>query len=140
MGHGKNPPQSAAKIKAEKQRENVKVPYADFRFVRLELTEPEKEHFRSLLASGEFESLSLDDFLRDGYKVTLSNTGENGTIICSVSMPYANHHNAGLVLTGRGRDAATAAAVVTYKHNYLAQDTLWREAESRRGGSYSDIG
>ena len=123
----------------EKERKNAKVPYADFRFVRLELTEPEKDNFRSLLGSGEFESLSPDDFLPDGYKVSFTSGDNEASVICSISQPFATHHNHGLILTGRGRDSATALAVCAYKHLYLCEDTLWREAEQRRGGSYSDI-
>lgn len=141
MGYGKNGKAvGSSGSSAQKKRSTAKVPFSDFRFVRIELLEPDKESFRSLLASGEFESLSPDDFVGEGYKVSFAETDAEKSIICSVSMAKADHHNAGLILTGRGRDSATALAVVAFKHIYLCQDTLWREAESQRGGSYSDIG
>lgn len=141
MGYGKESKNSRRSgTAAAKKRETAKVAYSDYRFVRIELTEADKERFRALLASGEFESLSVTDFVRDGYKVSFSEADSGHTIICSISQPYAQHHNAGLVLTGRGSDAETALAVVAYKHIYLCEDQLWRQAEDARGGSYSDIG
>jgi len=136
MGHGKNPP-----VKSRKHsRPAGRVAFADMRFVRIELLESEKEVFRALLDSGEFEQVSADDFIERGYKVTFTQDTRGGGALCTVSACAADHPNAGLMLTGRGRDAATAIAVVAYKDIYLCPDGLWRAAEDQRGGSYSDIG
>lgn len=141
MGHAKQQKINRRSGSAsERTRANTRVAYSDYRFVRIELTEQEKQQFRDLLAAGEFESLSVTDFVREGYKLSFSEGDEGHTVICSVSQPHADHHNAGLILTGRGGDAETALAVVAFKHVYLCEDTLWRSAEDNRGGSYNDIG
>lgn len=141
MGHGKNPDQGkSSRARRDTQKANQRVPFADFRFVRIELLEGEKERFRDLLAAGEFAPLDADEFIVEGYTVKYTYDDKAKTVICSVSQPFVEHHNSGLVLTGRGRDTVTALAVCAFKHRYLCQDTLWREAEAQRGGSYDDIG
>lgn len=117
-----------------------KIPFSDFRFVRIELTEDEKQTFRALLDSGEFDGISPDDFVSQGCKVSFSAGDDAGTIICSVTCTDPTAVNAALVLTGRGRISTTALAVCMYKHIYLCSDGSWREGEARRGGGYSDIG
>lgn len=117
-----------------------KIPFSDFRFVRIELTSAERDDCRSMLEAGEFESFSIDDYLAEGYKVSFNRDDAHDSTICSISQPDPTHQNAGLILTGRGRDSAAALGVVSYKSHYLCEDSLWREAESRRGGSYNDIG
>lgn len=138
MGYGKNPPQP--KAKRESKREATRVPYSDFRFVRIELVEDEKEVLRALVGSGEFESLSADFFLELGYGVGFSTGDAGNTVICTVSMYNATHPNAGLRLTGRGRDAASALISCAYKHVYLCEDGMWRQGEDKRGGSTADYG
>lgn len=117
-----------------------KIPFSDFRFVRIELTSTERDECRAMLEAGEFKSFSIDDYVAEGYKVSFSRDEAHDSTVCSVSQPDPTHQNAGLILTGRGSSATTALGVVSYKSHYLCEDTLWREAESRRGGSYNDIG
>lgn len=117
-----------------------KVAFNDFRFIRVELTEPEKDEFRSLLEGGEFDPLPLDDWLERGLKLTLSAERGKRTVIASLSGVWLDGGDAGLVLVGRGGDAITAMAVLQYKDEYLCGDEGWLAAETRRGGSYSDIG
>lgn len=138
MGYGKNPKSGSGSTSAAK-RKDAKVPFSESRFVRIELTEKDKEQFRALLEAGEFESLRIDDFLSERYSVSFSEGDGGKTVVCTVRMAYVDHPNAGLSLTGRGRDSATALAVCAYKHTYLCSEQLWRAAEDSRGGSYSDI-
>lgn len=138
---------SQKELKNAKRTANVgakakrsKVPFTDFRFVRIELTEAEKTAFRSLLESGEFDPIPLDGWMERGLKLSISPDGENGAVVASLTVPYSDMFDAGCVLTARGRDAITALAVLSYKDSYLAGEGGWRQAESERGGSYSDIG
>lgn len=138
---------SQKELKNAKRASNVgakakrsKVSFSDFRFVRIELTEAEKSTFKSLLESGEFDPIPLDDWISRGLKLSVSGDGENGTVLASLTVPYADMHDAGCVLTARGRDAITALAVLCYKDSYLAGEGGWRQSESERGGGYSDIG
>lgn len=118
----------------------IKVPFADYRFVRIELTEKEKDEFRGQLASGEFDDFDPSDWCRSGYKLTFSFDDTNNTFIATLTAQYKNMPNSGLVLTGRGGSIPTALAVLQFKHIHLCGDDGWKAAESLRGGSYSDIG
>lgn len=140
MSHGNKPKGKSSGSTPAAGKKAGKVGYSDFRFVRIELLDKEKEEFRSLLAAGEFDHVSVDDFIQEGYKVTFVGQDGGNTALCSISQPNDNHHNAGLILTGRGRDSATAVRVCYYKDKYLCDDGLWREAEARRGGQYDDVG
>lgn len=117
-----------------------KVPFNEFRFVRIELSEKEKSEFRSLLESGEFDALQIDGWLERGLKLSVSRDYQNNSVVASLTAQYTECVDAGLVLTAHGSDAATAIAVLTYKDHYLAGEAGWSACETSRGGSYSDIG
>lgn len=116
------------------------VPYGQMRFVRIELTEAEKQEFRALLAAQEFSWDFVDRVLLAGYKVTHSVDKNGGGFLCSIRAESTELLDAGLILTGRGKTVATAIAVCEYKFTYLAGDDGWLAAEVRRGGSYDDVG
>lgn len=118
----------------------LKVPFAQFRFVRIELDEAEKTEFREMYSAGEYDRLEFDGLLREGYKLTVSYDVTHSTFIASLSGVYKDMPNAGLVLTGRGNSEAVARAVLMHKHSYVCSDELWTAIENSRGGSYSDIG
>lgn len=117
-----------------------KVPFSDFRFVRIELTEQEKQSFKALLESGEFDEIPLDEWMERELKLSVSVDTEHRSVLASLTVPYSDMQDAGCVLTARGRDAITALAVLTFKDRHLAGEGGWRQCESERGGSYSDIG
>ncbi len=135
---------SASEVNHGEQRSKpsrpVKVAFSDYRFVRIEFTEAEKAEFRSLLASGEFDSSNRDDWYREGYKLSVSWDVTHNTFVASLTGQYRDQQNAGLVLTARGNSEAIALAALEFKHLYLCSDGLWSAAEDSRGGSYSDIG
>lgn len=122
------------------RRDNGKVPFTDFRFVRLELTEAEKNEFRELYSAGEFEALDIDGWLEAGYKLSLTKGDAGATVVATLSGQYRDMLDGGLLLTGRGSSVALALAVLSFKHNTLADEDGWLAAEDRRGGTYSDIG
>jgi len=140
VGSQKQLKQDARSSSIGKTDKRVKVPFAEFRFVRIELSEKEKSEFKALLDSGEFAEIPLDEWLDRGYKLTVSRDDKSSGVICSVTAVYTNAPDAGLVLTARGRDAITALSVLAYKDKYLAGDAGWLACESSRGGSYDDIG
>lgn len=114
--------------------------YNEMRFVRIELTEEEKEEFRTLLAADEFHAAFLDTCLAAGYNVTVGTDKRGGGVLCCIRAELKELLDGGLILSGRGKDFLTALAVCEYKATYLADENGWLEAEVRRGGSYSDIG
>lgn len=118
----------------------IKVPFAEFRFVRIELDEPEKTEFRAMLSAGEYDGLDVSDILVEGYKLSISHDPTHSTFVASFTGQYKNMPNSGLVLTGRGSTASIALAVLVHKHSYVCGDEFWSVVESGRGGSYSDIG
>lgn len=122
-----------------KEGKPSKVPFSSIRFVRIELSETERAEFKSLVESGEFEHLPLDVWCETGYKLSVSRDPNGNGCLATLTGQYTNMPNAGLVLSGRGRDAATAMAVLEFKDRYLCDDGGWSEAETARGGGYTDI-
>lgn len=118
----------------------VKVSFSEFRFVRIELSESEKNEFRAMLAAGEYDELAFDDLLREGYKHTRSFDDTHNTYISTLTAQYKDMPDSGLVLTARGSSTAVADALLRHKHGYICGDDGWAAAETARGGSYDDIG
>lgn len=118
----------------------AKVPFGQGRFVRLELTESEKDEFRELHGSGELGEFDHDHWLQAGYKLSSSYDVRNKATVVSLTQQYAGMDNAGLTLTGRGGTYDKALSVLQYKLVYLVGDELWAAIEAQRGGSYGDIG
>lgn len=114
--------------------------YSDMRFVRIELNEVEKAEFKSLMAADEFSTKFLDRCLDAGYNVTIGRDKRGNGILCCIRAELKDMLDGGLILSGRGKDATTAIYVCEYKATYLADEAGWLAAETRRGGSYSDIG
>lgn len=143
MGNAQQDYPSKANKRREKAESKValaKVPFASYRFVRIEFTEAEKVRFRELYAGGEFGEPPIDHWLDSGYKLSLSKDAKSGSVIASLTGQYSDMLNAGLVLTGRGGAAAVALAALEFKDSYLADETGWGAAEALRGGSYDDVG
>jgi len=128
------------RAKSKRAGSDGTIPFSEMRFVRLELSEAEKQDFRSLLAAEEFTSDFLDRVIRAGYKVSLGIDKNGGGFLCSIRAESRDLLDAGLILTGRGKTIATAVAVCEYKSNYLADENGWAAAETRRGGSFDDVG
>lgn len=114
--------------------------FSEMRFVRIELSEAEKGEFRQLLEAGEFNAGFLDECVSAGYYITIGKDKNGGGVLCCVRAEYKAMLDGGLILSGRGKDVFTASAVCEYKATYLADENGWLAAETRRGGSYSDIG
>lgn len=115
-----------------------KVPFGGFRFIRIELTETERDELRSVLEDGSTLPFDLDNLVRDGYTLKISCSDGDATVLASLSQCYRDHQNAGLVLTARGRNTATALSVLSYKLHTLIREDPWRQVEAERGGPYED--
>lgn len=101
------------------------------RFVDIELTVDSKAEFKALLADGEFASSTVDEFLQSGYSVKFTPSDGGRTSVCIVTCSVDGDPNNGLMLTGRGGDAATALAVVLFKDTYLCENGAWASGEDR---------
>lgn len=126
------------KVVSNDKRE--KVPFGASRFARIELSTEEKEDFKALLANGEFGMGAVSHWLDMGYKLSLNRDEAGGGIVAVLSPIFKDCENAGLQLSGRAGDFATALAVLEYKDFYVAGEDGWAACENRRGGSYQDIG
>lgn len=131
---------NGARAKSNSKDVGQSIPFAQMRFVRIEVTEAEKEEFRTLLESEEFSGGFLDQCIEAGYKVTFSKDKNGRGTLCSVRAETTELLDAGLILTGRGKSSAVALAMCEYKSNYLADENGWLAAETRRGGFYDDVG
>lgn len=114
--------------------------FGEFRFANIEFTAQEREDFKLQFSEGEFEGFSIAYWLEQGYKVSFSLGNAGTTCTCSISCKEAGHPNSGLIITGRGRDPATALASVSYKIHVLCADGLWGEGAERRGGVVDGVG
>lgn len=115
------------------------IPYGEMRFIAIELTSEEKDEFRALLAAGDIEPLDVTGYVTAGYEVTYKRDKAGGGVLLSLRAPLYELDNGGGIVTGRGGDAETALAVLSYKVQYLIGDRLWSEAEHERRGNAADI-
>lgn len=140
MGSQKQLKQDRKSTKIGAGDKRTKVPFADYRFVRIEFTPDEKTAFKSLLDSGEFDEIPLDEWIDRGYKLSLSRDDKTSSIVASLTSQYTVNTDAGLILTARGGNAITALAALTYKDRYIADESGWLACETQRGGAYDAIG
>lgn len=123
--------------KSTASEDKTPIAFNDYRFVKLDLSNDEKVDFRGQLESGDFEHIDAGYFLSQGYSVKLSPQDDGKTVLCTVVCSDSTHHNAGLLLTGRANDAATAIRVAAYKDGVICDNGNWLAAEyTRRGGPY----
>lgn len=119
----------------------VKVPFSEFRFVKIELTEAEKQAYKGYLDSGDLDNVPISAWVSAGYKLSVSRDFTGNCDVASLAGQYKGMDNAGCIITARGRDSETALRVLFYKVHYLVGEALWLQTESERGGGYStDIG
>lgn len=116
------------------------IPFDAMRFCNIELDAAEKEEFKSLLVAGHVDLLATNEYISAGYELTFKLDRRGGGILVSLRAPIFGLENEGLVITGRGGDADTAFAVLSYKINHLVGERLWAQAEAERRGTTSDIG
>lgn len=112
----------------------------NFRFVRIELSQDNKQEFKSLVDSGEFDSISIDDYTKLGYKVSFTIQDDGKTTLCSISCGLEHDPNYQRILTGRGGNSIIALRVAAYKDIYLCEDGVWATGELASMDTTPDIG
>jgi len=118
----------------------ARVPFERMRFVRLELSQGDKEVFKAWLAEDESYTLDVDSLLRIGYEVSAKLDSAGDGVLVSLRSPFIDGQNSGLVLTGRGGSYARAIQVLAFKIDYLVGGRAWEEAENSRRSDLDDIG
>lgn len=116
------------------------VPFNQRRFVRIELNDEQKQEVKSFIADGEITGDVADYFSREGYVCSWKAMDGGKTVFVSIACIDREHPNAGLIITGRGRDFATALAVCAYKDKYCCEDHLWATGEDYNPDDADDIG
>lgn len=114
--------------------------FGDYRFVRIDLSSEEKDDFHTRVGDGSFRPLGIAAYLSDGYSVKFSQADGGKTVVCTLTQTNVSHPNAGLSISGRGRDTETAFAVVAYKDIVVCNDGQWLQTEYERSGTSPDIG
>lgn len=113
----------------------VKPGFDDYTFVRIELNQESKNHYKALLASDEFADFEqLTAYVDGGYKVSFNKDSKGEGIVCSVACYASDDPNCGRILTGRGATATAAWNVFRFKTLYLCEDEIWSTGERAATG------
>lgn len=104
-------------------------------FVDIPLSKDDKER----LADSVFDASELlevvEDWLSEGYKVSLSPDVEHGSTIATLTGVGAHCTNSGYSLSARGPHAPGALGALAYKHNAIAGRGSWVDVGSSRDNS-----
>lgn len=138
MGIEKDKEHAKRDARAAARGNKLRLGFNDFRFVRLDLTEAEKADLRSTMARYELSATDLEALRRDGYSLRISSDRDSDTALVSLSQPNGRHPNAGLILTARGRNTATALASLAYKLFIVIGERAWADVEAERDGAHGD--
>jgi len=125
---------------AAKKQPTERIPFNEYVFVRIELTQDEKTDLKANYIPDINFAHVLDDLVISGYKLSLAQQGEQPTWIATLSCGDRADDNGGLSLSARGYSASAALACLGYKVLVLAEDKPWRQVESERGGGYDNLG
>jgi len=100
--------------------------WKDFEFIRLELTDADKVHFKDEAAKNPQELWdAIVSLVEMGYKLTFSGDKANACFIASLTCKDELDDNYGYVLTSRSDDLYEAALLNAFKHLYLCKDGTW---------------
>lgn len=124
-----------------KQRQRSSgIPFENYRFCRIELTEAEKDDLRADYLPNASPIGIMTDLAIPGYKFSYTLGDDGKTHLVSLTCRAVEDVNAGLTITARGGDVSKAIVVLGYKVLILCGERAWREVEHERGGRYDDIG
>lgn len=113
-----------------------KVAFADYRFLRLEMTMAEADTCSKEYLPNKDPMDVLEGLAQYGYKLSLGHDNFGQTHMVSYTCVNSEDANAGLVVTGRARDLRTAVLVLGFKVLVLLGDDPWAQTENERGGGY----
>lgn len=95
-------------------------------FVRFELTKEQTQAMKSWFSEPNAFERTLEAFLDDDYKITLSRDFNNHAYVARATINDSSSSNSGLMLTGRASTPDRAMAEVLFKHGLLGSD--WTSA------------
>lgn len=98
----------------------------DYEFVRGELNAEQKKDASTWMKKNQDDySPMLDDLLANDYKLSMSFDSYNDTFVISLTGKPDNKHNAGKILTGRGKTWYLGLMSMLYKHHVLYKGAAW---------------
>lgn len=134
--YGNNPKNSKSQRKADKP---VKVGFSMTWFVRIELTNEEKDDYRENYSQAFEPAEAIDDWLDRGFKVSFNRDTNGRGVLASIFAQWSGMEDSGGILTARGATATAAVGVLVYKDRIVCGERTWKETQNERGGGYDDI-
>lgn len=102
---------------------------AEFRgYINLELSDAQKQTYTAWATSASFWE-ALEGFTHDGVNISLKRERKTGGFIASATQRDPNSPNAGLCVTARGKDAATAWGRVLFCLTVLSKKGRWEDTQ-----------
>lgn len=102
---------------------------AEFRgYINLDLTEDQKATYPAWAASEAFWS-ALEAFTEGGVNLSLKRERKTGGFMASATQRDPESVNAGLCVTARGKDAATAFGRVLFCLTLLSKKERWEDVQ-----------
>jgi hypothetical protein len=123
----------AARKPAKKSFEKI-----EYEFVRGELNADQKKDAAAWMKKhGDDYAPLLDDLLASDYKLSMSFDAYNDTFVISLTGKPDNAHNAGKILTGRGKSWFLGLMSMLYKHHVLFKGGAWVSDSASDDGDFS---
>lgn len=105
----------------------------DVFFVNYDLRKDEKQALKRLMDDEPEKIFDMAEKAVDGsYSITLKRDEYNECIGCYMRSLVEDSHNAGLILTGRGKTAFSALAGALFRHDVLFQGE-WPRHQDKKG-------
>lgn len=102
---------------------------AEFRgYINLDLTDEQKRLYSAWAASEAFWA-ALEGFVEAGVNISLKRERKTGGFMASATQRDPDSPNAGLCVTARGKDAATAWGRVLYCLTLLSHKEKWEDTQ-----------
>lgn len=102
---------------------------AEFRgYINVNLSDEQKEYYLAWSESASFWE-SLDAFVTDGVNIALRREKGGESFLASATQRREDSPNAGLCVTARGRDPATAFGRVLFILTYLGRSERWEDVQ-----------
>lgn len=111
--------------KAATKKPDLSPAYGNFSFIEYSLTKEDKDKLQLLIADGKIDEWLVFDVVESGYKFSLNCDKKSGAYLAAFSCNTADAPNYGLILTGRGRTAASATIALLYRHIHLCPNGEW---------------
>lgn len=91
-------------------------------FANVDIPAHRREEAKDVIAEVDLTIDRIGDLVAQGYKLSVSYSPDTDTYIATLTGTYADLKNAGLSMSGYGKDWVIALGVVAYKHFHIAEE------------------